>query len=182
LISFTVFSISLVAIGFLSTPDSAVELYIFAIFVNGICAGAALNYTLAHLLHLTVPQTHFIVTSLIATFRGFAGSFGSAIGGGIFFRILKRSLVSGFRSRGMAGRSNLVRRLLGSPALVATLEGAEREVAIEGYVAALKALFLAASGLAMVMILIQAGTGWKEPKQVDAIDSSEEPLESNREA
>jgi TctA family transporter len=147
--------------------------------VNGFCTGAALNYTLAHILHLSLPQTHFIVTSLLATFRGFAGSFGSAIGGGIFARILESALVEGFEEKGLAGKEELIRKLLGGPALVSSLEGAEKEVAIAGYVTALKGLFTAASGLALLMVLVQAGTGWRagvgeKPDEISQDDDDED--------
>ena len=104
-----------------------------------------------------------IVTPLLAMFRGFAGSFGSAIGGGIFARVLQSNLEKGFADRGMTGRGSLVRRLLGSPKLVQSLTGEERIVAQEGYVAATQALFLAGTVLSLVMTLAQAGTGWRGP-------------------
>jgi hypothetical protein len=133
------------------------------VFVNGFCTGAALNYTLAHMLHLTPPSTHYVCTALLTTFRGFAGSFGSAIGGGLFTRTLKHSLEKGFsRNGGLAGREELVRKLLGSPITVQQLNGIERLIAVKGYVGALSTLFLAGIGLALVMGLVQAGTGWKE--------------------
>jgi len=124
-----------------------------------------MNYTLAHVLHLTLPETHFIVTALIATFRGFAGSFGSAVGGGIFGRALSASLRDGFKQRGMHDEGDLIRRLMGSPALVSMLKGAEKEVAVQGYLDAIKALWLAAAGMATLTIFIQAATGWRGPKK-----------------
>ncbi|KAH0130063.1 hypothetical protein KCU67_g16950, partial [Aureobasidium melanogenum] len=43
--------------------------------------------------------------------------------------------------------------------------------AVAGYEDALKGLFLAAAGLALIMVLVQAATGWKgvedEPKSQD---------------
>lgn len=137
--------------------------YIFiSVFLNGLCTGASLNYTLAHLLHLTPSSTHFISASLLTTFRGFAGSFGSAVGGGIFIRSLKTQLEAGFAANGgLAGREELVRKLLGSPALVQKLEGVEKEVAVRGYVGGLKTIFLASAGLALLMVLVQAATGWE---------------------
>lgn len=51
-------------------------------------------------------------------------------------------------------------KLLGTPRLVAGLSGVEKEVAVEGYTVALKALFAAAAGLAAVAAVVQAGTGW----------------------
>lgn len=151
-------------------------------FTNGLCVGACLNYTLAHVLHLTAPETHYIVSSLIATFRGFAGSFASAAAGGIFGRILQDSLRTGFAREGLSGREGLIRRLLGSPALVAQLSGIERDVAVAGYGDALRGLFAAAAGLAVIMIAVQAGTGWKGPSPPqsavlgDAEDGAVDPV------
>src|SRR5699024_7067446 len=110
-----------------STPFSPVEIYICTTFLNGLFAGALMNYTLAHLLHLTNPNVHYIVTSLVAMSRGFAGSFGSAVGGGLFSRELKRALETGFSRRGLFNKDELIRKLLGSPALVMDLTGADKE-------------------------------------------------------
>jgi hypothetical protein len=103
------------------------------------------------------------VTSLLATFRGFAGSFGSAIGGGIFSRLLRGSLEQGFADHGMIGRDELITKLLGSPALVSKLEGIEKDVAIAGYLDALRGLFMVGGVLASVTVCIQATAGWKAP-------------------
>lgn len=135
--------------------------YVAGVFLNGLCAGALLIYTLSHVLHLSISQTHFIVSSLVAMFRGFASSFGSAIGGGIFSRVLKRRLEAGFARYGHGNEVGLlIRRLLGSPALVARLTGIEKEVAIEAYGHATRTLFRAAFALALVTAVVQAGTGW----------------------
>lgn len=75
---------------------------------------------------------------------------------------MKKQLEAGFEANGgLAGREELVRKLLGSPALVPTLKGVEREVAVSGYVGGLKTIFIAGSGLALVMVLVQAATGWE---------------------
>lgn len=124
-----------------------------------------MNYTLSHLLHLTSPQVHYIVTSLVAMSRGFAGSFGSSVGGGLFSRELTKALESGFSKRGMFGRDELIRKLLGSPALVMSLSGPERDVAVHSYEQAVQRLFLAAGVLALAATIIQAGTGWNSPKE-----------------
>jgi len=170
---FALFPPTLILLGFLSTPETPAALYLLATLLNGLITGAALNYTLAHLLHLTAPSTHFIATSLLATFRGFAGSFGSAVGGGIFTRILRKSLEHGFKERGMKGKAELVRRLLGSPALVAGLRGGEREVAIQAYVNAIRGLFWAGAGLAVLVVLVQAGTGWREGVEKEEVGGLE---------
>jgi hypothetical protein len=179
IISFVLFAFTLFIISRLSSLSSSTTAYIGAIFLNGLCTGAALNYTLAHILHLSLQETHFIVTALLATFRGFAGSFGSAIGGGIFARLLQSSLQQGFKDRGLSGKKELIRQLLGSPARVSSLTGEDKEVAIAGYVAALQGLFVAASGLALIMVLVQAGTGSREPveEKVDEILDAEDEEE-----
>lgn len=159
--TYALFPLTLLALAALATECSPVWLVILVVFACGAVTGAALNYNLAHLLHMTPKHTHYIATSLLATFRGFAGSFGSAIGGGLFSRTLYASLERGFEEEGLNGREDLVRRLLGSPALVGKLEGVERRVAVEGYQDALRALWLAGAGLAAVTVLVQAGTGWK---------------------
>jgi hypothetical protein len=46
---------------------------------------------------------------------------------------------------------------------VPQLEGVEKEIAIVGYVAALQGLFVAGSVLSVVMIGVQAATGWTAP-------------------
>lgn len=163
LVSMGLYPLTLLALAFISTTNSSPALYVIVVFCNGFLTGAALNYTLVHLLHLTLEEVHPIVISLLATFRGFAGSFGSAIGGGIFGRVLDKSLKRGFREAGLKHRGELIRRLLGSPALVGQLEGKERAIATSAYHDALKALFLAAVGLAVIVVFVQAGTGWKAP-------------------
>jgi hypothetical protein len=161
-IAYFLFSCTILLISQISTPSTPPALYFLSVFTNGLCIGAALNYTLAHLLHQTAPSTHFISTSLMVTFRGFAGSFGSAIGGGYFTRMLKDGLVKGFEDNGgLEGREDLVRRLLGSPALVKTLNGVERVIAVESYAESLRGLLLAGSCLALAMVFVQSGTGWK---------------------
>ncbi|CAJ2503007.1 Uu.00g104010.m01.CDS01 [Anthostomella pinea] len=176
LICFGLFGASLLALSFASTPETPLALYVTIVFVNGLFTGAALNYTLAHVLHLTPPDTHYVATSLLGTFRGFAGSFGSAIGGGIFARTLRGSLEDGLRAidgdgsgggNGELGRERreLVRKLVGSPTLVYNggLEEDVRAVAVRGYVDALRTLFQAAVVLTVVVLVIQAATGWKGP-------------------
>jgi hypothetical protein len=162
-IAMALFPITMAVLALISTPNSPWGLYVAIVFCNGLVTGAATNYALVHLLHLTLPEVHPIVISLLATFRGFSGSFGSAIGGGYFVRVLHRSLDNGFAKAGLKDRGELTRRLLGSPALVGKLEGKENAIAVSAYADALKALFLCAVGLSAVMALVQAGTGWKEP-------------------
>lgn len=174
LTAMALFPVTMVVIAFISTETSPWGLYVTMVFLNGLLTGAAMNYALVHLLHLTLPDVHPIVISLLATFRGFAGSFGSAIGGGFFVRVLHRSLNEGFAEAGLKHRDDLIRRLLGSPALVGRLEGKDRYVAVNAYEDALKALFLAAVGFSAVVAVVQAGTGWKEPvKKEQSLEEEE---------
>lgn len=181
IIVYTIFPCTLVLLAFLSTETSSPWLYVLVVFLNGFVTGAALNYTLAHLLHLTPKSTHYVATSLIATFRGFAGSFGSSIGSGIFLRTLRKSLEDGFEEHDLPREKGLIRRLLGSPALVGQLEGAEQAIAIQGYEDALKGLFLAAAGLAALMVLVQAGTGWKGAQEEKVLVEEIERLDPEAE-
>lgn len=165
MVTYTLFPFTLLILAYISHPSTSPVLYVAVLLLNGFFTGAALNYTLAHLLFLVPTTLHPIAISVTATFRGFAGSFGSAVGGGIFMRILRRSLDAGFHALAPdadpADKEQLIRRLLGSPALVQQLEGKEKMIAIIGYEEGLKGLFLAAAGLAGLMVFIQAATGWK---------------------
>lgn len=173
LVVYTMFPLTLVALAGLSTEHSSPVLYVLVVFACGAVTGAALNYNLAHLLHLTPKETHYVATSLLATFRGFAGSFGSAIGGGLFSRTLYHSLQTGFADARLKNKADLIRRLLGSPALVEQLGGMEREVAVWGYEEALRTLFLAGAGLAVLMVIVQAGTGWNSASKQEISAVSE---------
>lgn len=75
-------------------------------------------------------------------------------------RILKASLEAGFSSRGLPPQPELVRKLLGSPALVIHLAGQERLMAIASYEHAIQMLFLAASVVALGATVVLAGVGW----------------------
>jgi MFS family permease len=177
LISMGLFPLTLLVLAFISTAHSPWSLYVLMVFFNGLLAGAALNYALVHLLHLTLPEVHPIVLSLLATFRGFAGSFGSAIGGGFFGRVLRKSLTDGFAEAGLENRSDLVRRLLGSPALVQTLHGKEKDIAVQAYEEGLRALFYGAVGLGVVVACLQAATGRTAPTTSTKQVSQEEDIE-----
>ena len=179
IVVYALFPVTLVLLSVLSTQHSSPTLFVLTVLVCGAVTGAALNYTLAHLLHLTPKSTHYIATSLVATFRGFAGSFGSAIGGGLFTRTLYTSLTDQFNERSMKHEDWLVRRLLGSPALVRDLAGAEQEVAIAGYETALRTLWLAAAGLAALTVFVQAGTGWRAPPEDSVLEQEGDVLEQS---
>jgi hypothetical protein len=179
LLSLALFSVALLALAFVSDAATAAPVYVGVVFVNGLCTGAALNYTLAHLLHLASPDVHFIVTSLLSTFRGFAGSFGTAIGGGVFARTLRGALAEGFERLDGGGldkaREKLITVLIGSPAVVwkeGVLSVAERGVAVLGYERALAVLYKSAAVACVLMLVMQAGTGWAGP--VGAKEDDEE--------
>lgn len=161
LIVYLLFALTSLTLSILSTPTSPTAAYLTTTFLNGLSAGALMNYSLTHVLHLTDPQSHYIVSSLLGMSRSFAGSFGSAIGGGYFQRQLKSSLEDGFARYGLSGREALLRKLLGSPALVGSLTGVERTVAIEGYESAVRRLLLGGCLLTLVAGVAHAGTGWR---------------------
>lgn len=179
LVVYGLFPFTMVLLAVLSTHDSNKWLYVLDLLLSGALTGAALNYNLAHLLHLTPKSTHYVATSLLATFRGFSGSFGSAIGGGMFSRTLYNSLTRQFAERGIKNE-DLVVRLLGSPALVGSLEGVQKEVAVKGYEEALKLLFLSGAGLAALMVFLQAGAGWKAAGE-ESVEAGNEPEEEREE-
>jgi MFS family permease len=159
LICYVVFPATLLALALLVKRGTSIVAIMASLIVSGIATGAALNYSLAHLLHVIPPETAYIATALLSTFRAFAGSFGSAIGGGLFMRSLGDALRRRFAEHRDGDQGELIRRLLGSPALVSSLHGTTREIAIDSYEEALKTLFLAAAALSAVMIFVQANVG-----------------------
>ncbi|KAI3400140.1 hypothetical protein diail_4371 [Diaporthe ilicicola] len=185
-VSIFLFGLALLGLSLTSNAGSPAWLYILIIFLNGFCTGAALNYTLAHILHLATSDTHFVATSLLATFRGFAGSFGTAIGGGVFTRSLKDHLTAGFeRLDGTVDlsprRVTLIRRLLGSPNFVFNgyLSDAEREVAVRGYEAAFSVLYTSAAAMVVLVLLVQAGTGWTAPANQEGEEEIQEEIQEH---
>ncbi|KAK3942278.1 MFS general substrate transporter [Diplogelasinospora grovesii] len=187
LISLFLFGCAILGISFVSNAAAPTWIYLGVIFFNGLCTGAALNYTLAHLLHLSSPEMHFIVTGLLSTFRGFAGSFGTAIGGGIFGRTLRDALTQGFiRLDGgtvlKEGRDKLITVLIGSPAVIFGYAGSmelseqERAVAVAGYEYSLKRLYQAAAMLSILVLAVQAGTGRKGPVTKEEEEEIEEEV------
>lgn len=163
LVTFVLFALSMFAVSWISTPSSNIYVYIAVLFFNGFLVGALLNYSLAHVLHLTAPATHIIVIPLNAMFRSLSGSFGSSISGGLFLRTLATTLSDEFARRGVTGKEGLIRQLIGTPILVQRLTGVEREVALIGYETGLKTVYLAGGCLAVVMLVVQAGVGWTAP-------------------
>lgn len=183
IVSMLLFGLTLFGLSLTSNAASPAWLYLVLVFCNGFSTGAALNYTLAHILHVSTSGTHYIATGLLATFRGFAGSFGTSIGGGIFTRKLREELVAGFgkldgTSDLAPGRVNLIMRLVGSPNLVwgGSLSDAERAIAVDGYEVALKVLYTSACALTVFVLFIQAGTGWTAPANQETGDEIAEEI------
>ncbi|KAK4211446.1 major facilitator superfamily domain-containing protein [Rhypophila decipiens] len=182
IVSFAAFILSL---AYTSNLETGWWVYILMLFGNGWSTGAQLNYSLAHLLHLSRPETHFIVTGLLATFRGFAGSFGTSIGGGVFNRTLRGLLGQGFRRLDGGGqlskaREELIKVLIGSPAKVyeeGLLNAAEREIAVLGYEATLRVLYTGAAAVCVLVFVLQAGTGWNAPRPVVSEEDIEDEVE-----
>ena len=171
-----VFGLSLFLMGLVAAPTASLALLVAVVFLNGLATGAALNYSLAHVLHLSHKDTEYVSTSLLGTFRGFGGSFGTSIGGGIFFRFLKQTLTAGFadlegdhrREEGLTQEhARLVTRLLGAPGLVFSgeLSAEEQQIAIRGYSGAIGGVWHAAALLAVVVIAVQAAAGWTAPEE-----------------
>ncbi|KAJ6014787.1 hypothetical protein N7540_009378 [Penicillium herquei] len=175
LVIFVLFAVVTAALAVLSSEDSPAALYMAMTFLNGMFAGALVNYTLSHLLYLTNPKLHYIVSALFTTFRGFAGSFGSAIGGGFFTRILKKALEEGFAQHGLPAKPDLVRTLLGSPATVGQLTGIEHLIAKQSFEHAFRMLFMAGCVVALVSTVIQAGTGWTQDHKTEEDFEDETP-------
>ncbi|PYI18953.1 MFS general substrate transporter, partial [Aspergillus violaceofuscus CBS 115571] len=163
LLAYALFALAALLLALLAVPAAPVLAVVAATFLHGLAVGALLNYTLSHLLHLTPPTMHYLVGALVGMSRGFAGSFGSAIGGGFFVRALRRGLVQGFAEHRVDAEreTELVRKLVGSPVLVQGLRGVERVVAVASYQAALQRLFLASCVLILLAAGAQAGTGWR---------------------
>ncbi|KAL4879299.1 major facilitator superfamily domain-containing protein [Aspergillus karnatakaensis] len=157
----------------LSTATSHTAIYVIAMFLNGFGIGASMNYTFAHILYRTKPEVHYIVTALVGMARGFAGSFGSAMGGGFYQRELQAGLEDGFARRGLSGKEGLIHKLLGSPALVGKLTGVEREVAVESYQNAIRSLLLGGFVIMIVATAAQAGTGWAAPAEEPRVQDDE---------
>ena len=174
LVCITLFALTTLVVSRISTPEFNIYAYTGVLFANGMATGALLNYTLAHVLHLTLPATHIIVIPLNAMFRGLSGSFGSSITGGIFLRSLQSCLEQGFGDEDIPNKPDLIRRLIGNPRLVHQLEGVEFQIALSSYITAFQTLFTAGAIIALLMIFLQAGTGWRAPKSTDQDDSSSE--------
>lgn len=165
---FILFPLTLVVLGYFGSPTINPAVLVLIVFCNGFITGAALNYTFAHLLYVTPKSTHYMVTSILTTVRGFSGSFASAAGGGFFIRALRSALTTGFADAHLKPDEGLIRQLLGSPALVHKLNAPEKAIAIQSYDKALQSLWIAAAVFAMVFAIFQAGVGWKAADEAPA--------------
>ncbi|UKZ73305.1 hypothetical protein TrVFT333_000948 [Trichoderma virens FT-333] len=173
LLSLASVALTIAFLAAISRPNTPSFIFVAIVCLNGIATGISLNYALVHLLHLSHPSTEYVTTSLLATFRGFGGSFGTSLGGGIFYRVLRDRLVDGFLALDGtpelgSARRKLVDRLLGSPDLVwhgDVLAPRERHVAVDGYADAIKAVWQAAAVLALLVIAVQAAAGWTSPRE-----------------
>lgn len=180
IVALSCFAATMFGLSLISTAESPLWSFVLAVLLNGLATGATLSYTLAHLLHLSDPEEHFISTSLLGTFRGFGGSFGTAIGGGVFYRLLRSGLVDSFSrldgGRLSPKREELITRLIGSPALVFNggLRPVEQAIAVERYAGASRGTWQAAAALAVVAILAQASTGWTSPVRAVEVDDEAE--------
>ncbi|KAM4065973.1 major facilitator superfamily protein [Hirsutella rhossiliensis] len=170
IVSFLAFAASLLVLAAVATPGASLAALVVAVFVNGMTTGAALNYTLAHLLHLCHPGTDYVASSLLATFRGFGGSFGTSIGGGVFYRFLRDSLTSGYLALDGGHHlslyhEKLISLLQGMPHLVfrGDLSPRDQQVALQGYASAIRSVWKAAGILVLIMVVVQAATGWTPP-------------------
>lgn len=184
LVAIVLFASFILSLAYVSNLHSAWWVYVGVLFGNGMATGAQLNYSLAHLLHLSHAETHFIVTGLLATFRGFAGSFGTSIGGGVFNRTLRAVLYAGFRRLDGGtlekGREELIKVLIGSPAKVyegGLLSEVEREIAVGGYESTLRVLYQGAAAVCVLVFVLQAGTGWNPPPERKMAEEEDEIVE-----
>lgn len=167
LVIFAIFPISILWLALSTTATVSLTLYWFILLCNGLCAGAGMNYTLAHIQHLVHVEVRLIAISIFFTFRGFAGTFGATVGGGVFNRALKAALTLRFEQAHVAISNGELRKLVGSPRAVQELVGKAHDAAVQGYVDALRALFLASIGLTILTLGLQACTGWKGAEDVE---------------
>lgn len=180
LVSFSAFAVSLLVLAAVARPGSSLPTLVAVVFANGMTTGAALNYTLAHL-HLCHPGTDYVASSLLATFRGFGGSFGTSISGGIFYRFLRASLERGYLALNGGHHlspyhEKLMSRLQGMPHLVFNghLSHQDQLVALQGYDSSIRSVWRAAGALVLVMVLVQGATGWTAPSPAEANAGQEE--------
>lgn len=176
-----VFTASTYVLSVISTTSLPLVLFLLVVLANGLATGGGVNYTLAHILHLSHDDTRYIATSLLGTFRGSGSSFGTAVAGGIFYRLLRGSLVAGFLQLDggdhLSGdRQRLVSNLVNTPGLVhgGDLSSTERNIAIEGYAGATRGVWQAMAALGIVVVLFQALTGKTAPHDKHAAEVVDE--------
>ncbi|KAL5584894.1 hypothetical protein FOVSG1_014283 [Fusarium oxysporum f. sp. vasinfectum] len=176
-----IFTMSTCVLSLISTTSLPLALFVVVVLINGLATGGGVNYTLAHILHLSHDDTRYIATSLLGTFRGSGSSFGTAVAGGIFYRLLRGNMVSGFLQLDGGehlshARQRLVSSLINTPGLVhgGDLSPAEQNIAIEGYAGATRGVWQAMATLGVVVVLFQALTGKKAP---DDKREDEQPAE-----
>lgn len=176
LVSILCLDVTFYALAEMSRSNTASYVFIATVCFSGFVTGIVINYALVHILHLSHANTEYVTTSLFATFRGFGASFGTSLGGGIFYRILRSDLVAGFLALdGTAelgpARKRLVDKLLESPELVwhgnelLRLEPQERQIAVEGYADAIRGVWRAAAVLGVFVVAVQAAAGWTSPRE-----------------
>ncbi|KKA26970.1 hypothetical protein TD95_004061 [Thielaviopsis punctulata] len=172
--AYVLFCVTLVGVAAVAAGGGPQWVFVAAVFANGLATGGGMNYSFAHMLHVSAPSVHFITTSLLGTFRGFGGSFGTAIGGGYFLRLLADKMAREFaRLDGGAElspeRRDLITRLAGRPGAVfaGDLTAAETEIARGAYADALARLWMMAAGLGVCAVLLQALCGWNEAGEGD---------------
>lgn len=176
-----VFTASTYVLSVISTTSLPLVLFLLVVLANGLATGGGVNYTLAHILHLSHDDTRYIATSLLGTFRGSGSSFGTAVAGGIFYRLLRGSLVAGFLQLDggdhLSGdRQRLVSNLVNTPGLVhgGDLSHTEQNIAIEGYASATRGVWQAMAALGVVVVLFQALTGKTAPHDKHAAEVVDE--------
>ncbi|KAL5594393.1 hypothetical protein BROUX41_001328 [Berkeleyomyces rouxiae] len=171
ILSLVVFCFTLVLVASSGTISSPVWLFVLYVFLNGLATGGGMNYTLAHMLHLTTPDVHFVSTSLLGMFRGFGGSFGTAIGGGYFMRLIKSIITKDFErlDGGVLSEAHkeMIVKLAARPEFVfdGGLSPAEQIIARNGYAAALQQTWRVAALIGVGAIILQAMCGWKAPAE-----------------
>lgn len=171
LLLFGLFSGDLATLSAISVPDTPTVIYILTMFCNGSITGAILHYSLAHLIQVTSFSDRLMATALITTFRGFASSFGAAIGGGIFARALSSSLRIGLDRIGFQNKEQLIKSLIGKPALAHQLSGQVAAVVIQASAQTVGLVFLSGSFLALGGFVFQAGVS----KRTGALKRAIEP-------
>ncbi|KAF5979081.1 major facilitator family transporter [Fusarium coicis] len=166
-----IFTVSTYVLSLISTTSLPLAPFIVVVLINGLATGGGVNYTLAHILHLSHDDTRYIATSLLGTFRGSGSSFGTAVAGGIFYRLLRGNLLSGFLQLDGGehlshARQRLISSLVNTPGLVhgGDLSPAEQNIATEGYAGATRGVWQAMATLGGVVVLFQALTGKNAPE------------------